>query len=243
MSIIVGVYLTHLAEASTIPLAGLTAAASLYAHHRLPVPWAPPKSSIPFIVYGGSTAVGSFAIKLARNSNIHPVIAVAGKGSHYAESLIDRNKGDAVVDYRGGVEATVQAITSSLEQAGHSTVHHAIDTAIVQQSVDVLNQCVTPSGWIDFILPNDFDVSPAVKSVTSVGSVHNHNEFGNNQDLGFIFSRYFTRALQNGTFSGHPFEVRPGGLEGVEEALKDLKAGKASATKYVFRIAETPGLA
>lgn len=216
---------------------------SLYAHHRLPVPWAPAKSSFPFIVYGGSTAVGSFAIKLARNSNIHPIIAVAGKGSHYVESLIDRTKGDAVVDYRGGVEATVQAITSSLEQAGHSTVHHAIDTAIVQQSVDVLKQCIAPGGKVDFILPHDFDVSPTIKSVTSVGSVHNHNEFGNNQELGFIFSRYFTRALQNGTLSGHPLEIRPGGLEGVEAGLRDLKEGKASATKYIFRISDTPGLA
>lgn len=232
-----------MAEASTIPLAGLTAAASLYANQRLPLPWTPATNAIPFIVYGASTAVGSFAIKLARNSNIHPIIAVAGKGSHYVESLIDRSKGDTVVDYRGGVEATIKGITSSLDQAGHSTVHHAIDTAIVQQSADVLRQCVNPGGRIDFILPNDFDVSPAVKSVTSVGSVHNHNEFGNNQDLGFIFSRYFTRALQNNTFSGHPFEVRPGGLEGVEEALKDLKEGKASATKYVFRIADTPELA
>jgi hypothetical protein len=31
-------------------------------------------------------------------------------------------------------------------------------------------------------------------------------------------------------------------LEGVEEALKDLKAGKASAIKYIFRIADTPGV-
>ncbi|KAJ6032920.1 hypothetical protein N7444_010691 [Penicillium canescens] len=65
-------------------------------------------------------------------------------------------------------------------------------------------QSVAPSGQIDFTLPNDLDVSPAIKSITSVGS------------LG--------RGL------------------GVEEALRDLKAGKASATKYVFRIADTPGI-
>lgn len=37
-------------------------------------------------------------------------------------------------------------------------------------------------------------------------------------------------ALLLGTFTGHPHEVVPGGLGGVETALKDLK--------YVFRIAE-----
>ncbi|KAL4864706.1 hypothetical protein BDV12DRAFT_8776 [Aspergillus spectabilis] len=233
---------TSFEEAATIPLAALTAAVSLYAHHRFPPPWAPSVKPTPFIVYGASTAVGSFALKMACNSNIHPIIAIAGKGSHYVESLIDRGKGDAVVDYREGVEATIKNIRSSLERSGYSTAHHAIDTVIVSESAEVLKQSVTPGGQIDFILPNDFDVSPAIKSVTSVGSVHKQPEFENNEELGFMFSRYFTRALHNGSFHGHPFEVRPRGLEGVEEALKDLKAGKASATKYIFRIADTPGV-
>lgn len=158
------------------------------------------------------------------------------------ESLIDRGKGDTVIDYREGVEATVEKIRSSIERSGHFTVHHALDAVIVAESAEVLKQSVTPGGQIDFTLPNDFDVSPAIKSVTSVGSVHKQPEFENYEELGFMFSRYFTRALHNGSFHGHPFEVRPRGLEGVEEALKDLKAGKASAIKYIFRIADTPGV-
>ena len=42
-----------------------------------------------------------------------------------------------------------------------------------------------------------------------------------------------------GWFKGHPFEVVAGGLGGVQAGLQDLKAGKASAFKYVFRIDET----
>jgi len=48
--------------------------------------------------------------------------------------------------------------------------------------------------------------------------------------------------LQEGWFTGHPFEVVPGGLGGVEQALRNLKEGKASAVKYVFRIGETAGI-
>ncbi|OJJ88747.1 zinc-binding alcohol dehydrogenase family protein [Aspergillus glaucus CBS 516.65] len=234
---------TSFEEAATLPLAALTASVSLYAHNRFPFPWVPAQKSIPFIVYGASSAVGSFAIKLASNSNIHPIIAVAGKGSHYVETLIDRSKGDTIIDYREGVEATIAGIRKGLQQAGHSTVHHALDAAIVPQSAEVLRQSVVPGGMVDFILPNDLDVSPAIHSVTSVGSVHKQPEFENNEELGFSMSRYFTRALQDKSFSGHPFKIRPGGLEGVEQALKDLKDGKASATKYIFRIAETPGCA
>ncbi|KAJ5890930.1 uncharacterized protein N7473_007158 [Penicillium subrubescens] len=233
---------TSFEEGATIPLAALTAAVSLYAHLQFPPPWRPAVKPIPFIVYGASTAVGSYAIKLACNSNIHPIIAIAGKGSQYVRSLLDQSKGDTVIDYREGIEATTKAIKDSLVLAGYSTAQHALDTIIITQSAEVLRQSVTSGGQVDFVLPNDLDVSPAVKSITSVGSVHKQLGFGNDEELGFVFSRYFTRALQNGSFSGHPFEVRPRGLEGVEEALKDLKAGRASATKYIFRIADTPGV-
>jgi len=40
----------------------------------------------------------------------------------------------------------------------------------------------------------------------------------------------------------HPHVVVEGGLAGIEKALTDLKEGKASAIKYVFRIRDTPGV-
>lgn len=75
-----------------------------------------------------------------------------------------------------------------------------------------------------------------------ISSLHNQPEFENNERLGFAMSRYFTRALQKKSLSGHPFEIRPGSLACVEQALRDLEGEKASAMKYIFRIAETPGV-
>ena len=49
----------------------------------------------------------------------------------------------------------------------------------------------------------------------------------------FGWSRLFGRGLQEGWISGHPYEVVPGGLEGVQTALENLKAGKASTAKYI----------
>lgn len=57
-----------------------------------------------------------------------------------------------------------------------------------------------------------------------------------------MFSRLFYKGLKDGWFSGHPYEVVPNGLDGVEGALKNLKEGKNSALKYVFRIKDTPRL-
>ncbi|KAL3456620.1 hypothetical protein BJX64DRAFT_281186 [Aspergillus heterothallicus] len=163
-------------EAATIPLAAMTAAL-------------PATSPIPLIVYGAST-----------------VLAHLRKGAGFVGTLLDQRKGNAVVNYRNGIDATLDAIKTSLEKkTGHSAAHHAID---------------------------------AINNL----SVHNQAYYERNAELGYIFARYLTRALQDRTFCGHPFEVRLGGLKWVEEALEDLKANKASVCKYIFRIAEIPGL-
>ena len=56
------------------------------------------------------------------------------------------------------------------------------------------------------------------------------------EDFGFVFFRLFGKGLKDGWFTGHPFEVLPGGLEGVEKGLACLKAGKNRALKYIFNI-------
>ena len=95
----------------------MTAAVGLYLRLGLPEPWFATTTPTPLIVYGASGTVVSiieqkprmnqcltilqraYAIKLAQASNIHPIIAVAGRGQPFVEKLIDRSKGDAIVDY------------------------------------------------------------------------------------------------------------------------------------------------
>ena len=232
-------------EAATIPLAALTATVALFRHLKLPTPWNPATESTPFIVYGASSAVGSYAIKLARNSNIHPIIAVAGKGTHYVETLLDRTRGDMVVDYRIGIDETISKIQEHLKAGNYGEVRHGLDPGIGLPSQKVLTEIVSPSGAINLVLPSDIDTRSATKTSTMVGIVHtraNATWGEDGSDLGLVTCRWFTKAFQTGTFEGHPFEVKSGGLAGVEQALKDLKDGKQSAVKYVFRIADTPGL-
>ena len=61
-------------------------------------------------MYGGATAVGAFATKLTRASNVHPIIALAGNGIAYVETLLDTSAGDAIVDYRNGPNALIADI-------------------------------------------------------------------------------------------------------------------------------------
>lgn len=191
--------------------------------------------------------MGSYALQLAARANIHPLLAVAGAGSAHVEKIIDRSKGDAIIDYRKGSEAVVKELQDALIAAGldHSAAMHAFDAITGHGSYQALTQVLNPSGGITLLLEYDQEVFPTTMthSRTAVGGVHYQSgHWPGDPDLGFVFSKYLGRGLADGWFKPHPYEVRPGGLGAIQGALLDLKAGKASAVKYVFRIADTEEL-
>lgn len=158
---------------------------------------------------------------------------------------MDESKGDKVFDYREGEDEMIKNIQEHLDGGEYGPVMHGLDPGIGKSSQKTLNTIVAKDGAINLVMPSDTEVASATKTMTSVGTVHNTDNGAHGsdaRDLGLVMSAWFSKALQSGSFRGHPFEVKAGGLEGVEQALKDLKDGKNSAVKYVFRIAETPGL-
>ncbi|KAF2263069.1 GroES-like protein [Lojkania enalia] len=224
-------------DAATIPLAAMTAAIGLHIRLGLPSHWTPATEPTPLVVYGGASAVGAFAIKLAQKSNIHPIIAVAGHGIPYVETLLERSKGDSIVDYRNGDDAVVQGLKQAL--AGRK-LEYAFDATSEKNSYANICKVLEPTGKITLVLPGkNYEGIPETvqQSITSVGDAH-----GKQKDFAYAYFRLMARGLDEGWFKPHPAEVVPRGLEGVEMALRNLKEGKASAVKYVFRIAETPGV-
>lgn len=245
--------LTQSIEAATIPLAAMTAALGLYQELKLPYPWSPATEPTPLVVYGGASAVGSFAIKLARLSNIHPIIAVAGNGIPKAEALLDKSKGDTVIDYREGSEAVVEGLKRVLKG---KKIRYAFDATSEHNSyVNIGHVLDEKNGQIVVVLPWEkySDMPVNVKPIpVYVASVHEgQNRFRPEQkkigplgdpDFGAVFFRFFGRGLEHGWFCGHEYRIVDKGLEGLEQALNDMKEGKVSGFKYVVKIADTPGV-
>ncbi|KAK9326618.1 chaperonin 10-like protein [Lipomyces starkeyi] len=247
---------TTFEEAATIPLAAMTAAVGLYLDLQLPLPFTPATSPVPLIVYGASTSVGGFVIKFARLSNIHPIIGIAGKGADYVETIIDRTKGDTIVDYRNGEEKVIEMIQQVIRIGGWGDIGHAFDAVSQYGSYQILGRVLNPRGRITLILPNaKYDDLPLGLTATRTNistifsdwkdaglvmpeSLDESKTAG--RDFAFAIIRLISLWLTNGLFHGHPYTVVRGGLAGVSAALKDLKSGKHSATKFVFRIADTP---
>jgi NADPH2:quinone reductase len=229
-------------DAATVPLAALTAAMALYIYMDLRPPYLPPlgQKKAPILIYGVSSAVGAFAAQLARISGVGPIIGVAGRAGDFAKSLADY-----VVDYRKGEDAVVAAIEEILTIEGvGSKVPYVFDAISGEGSFEATARIINPRGGrVAATLPpelfakdkENFKYPPGVKAaVAPVPSAHSTNK-----DFAYVWSRYLSRLLEDGRLKAHPYTVVPGGLAGVLTGLKNLKEGKASGEKYVYRIEET----
>lgn len=131
----------------------MTAALALYQHLGLPAPWNPvPKGKrVPILVYGGASAVGAFALKFAKLSNLGPIITIAGSGADFVTSL---NAADYIVDYRKN--NVVEDVKKILDEE-NVKLYHAFDAISNNTSwkhvVDILGKDGPQPGKILMVDP------------------------------------------------------------------------------------------
>lgn len=226
----------------------------MYRRLPLPYPWDPSDKPQPLLIYGAASAVGAYALKLAVLSNIHPIIAVAGRGLDFVETLIDRSRGDTLIDYRQGDDAVVEAIKVAL---GGQKLEFAFDAVSEKSTIrnvckvidrDVGKMAVVlevPADEISEGIPRN---NTAVEmSQCQLGEEELLKSSSKSKGLGIlqftaVMLKFIGRGLNEGWFSAHPHEIVPGGLHGLEGALQRLKSGSVSARKLVVRISDTAGV-
>lgn len=96
-------------------------------------------------------------MQFAQRSNIHPVIAVAGKSIAHVETLIDRSKGDVIVDYRQGADAVVAALKVAAKGA---KLNYAFDAVSEHGSYQNLVRVLEQDAALTLILPGAYDDIP-----------------------------------------------------------------------------------
>lgn len=240
-------------EAATLPLAIFTAAVGLYRNLDIPAPWdrsdekAANTGKVALVVNGASSAVGAFAVKLARlNPRIGPIIATAGGSADYVRSL----GADAVVDYRSS------SIAEDIKKAaGEAPIKYIFDAANTLASTTYLTAVIVQGGRYACTTPfaahplydkegkmlKLLEASPAeYYEQIWCGDVYDGKKAGGNL-FGWIMSRTIEQALAGEKLSGHPYEVTEGGLDGVLGVLESLKNRnlKSGNAKFVTRIRDT----
>ncbi|KAI6781197.1 uncharacterized protein J7T54_002553 [Emericellopsis cladophorae] len=241
---------TTFEEVASIPLAATTAGLAVYQRLRLPMPWQQAQKRTPLVVYGGASAVGAYAIKFASLANVHPIVAIAGRGIPYVETLLDKSKGDKVIDYREGEEHVIKEL-QSIEPNDEGKMH-AVDAVSEKGTVGHLAKMKAKDIQIATVL--DTTIKPEALAelpkhvnimFTQVGHVHRvyypnlEKDVPFDKQFGAILYPFISLGLQEGWFSGHPYEVAPGGLEeGVKVAMGKLSRGEVSAKKMLIRVAD-----
>lgn len=242
-------------QAATIPLAVLTAAFGLFHTLGLPSPWQRiPSGKIPLVIYGASSAVGAFAIKLAQAADIHPIVAIGSSNSIFVEEFLDGSKGDILIDYRAhdGPVALREALQHALKDAGvpDGRPFHALDTVSNPETFNTVlaNAMAGPPKSdhrpkIATVLPGlDYSiVDPTVEIEQAYCGLGHEGDAHDVRFAAALFSM-LSWGLEHGWLKGHPYEVRAGGLNGLESALRESKEGKIRAKKLLLKISETPGV-
>ena len=158
---------------------------------------------------------------------------------------------DAIVDYR-----SKSAAEDIKKAAGNVPIKYAFDASNSTQSVKYLTEVLSKDGRYTSTTP--VKANPVTGGDGSqekmlqaagvwyeqiwVGDVHGTGKAGG-IEFGGAMSRIIEDAIFAGKLSGHPYEVVKNGLDGLHDALVELKERKRGGNaKFVTRIADTPSL-
>ncbi len=125
---------------------------------------------------------------------------------------------------------------------------HAMDTISIDASAKLCADALSTSGGIysalepiecprkDIESKNTLAYLATGEPLTDYGRAASKEDF----DFGVMFWKLAGQLLEQGKFKVHPPSVQPNGLKGVLDGMQEMREGKVSGVKYVYRIADTP---
>lgn len=218
----------------------------LYQSLKLPFPDSPLANPVPILIYGGSTATGILGIQFAKLSGLIVITTSSPRNFDYLKSL----GADTVYDYHKDTETLAQEIKAATK----NKLTLSWDCSPTEDSARLcaLAMSDSESGKYSSLLRIDAGIiktaNPRVESESTLG----YSAFGE------TFSRYgmtFEAKPEDREFAGLFWELSRGlladgrikvakmaidqggkGLDGVLKGLDDLKQGRVSGTKLVYRL-------
>lgn len=224
-------------EAATLGVGITTVGQGMYQSLGLPWPTTPAAQPFPILIYGGSTATGTLAIQLAKLSGLTVVTTCSPRNFALVRSL----GADHVFDYSSPtVGADIRAVTNG-------ELEYVFDCISEGNSPAIAAEAIGPKGgkygallWVDKF-PRD-DVAVAVKlAYTAMGEAFTKFDTewpANPEDLEFAakFWSVAEELLAQGKLKPHPVSLGEGGLEGVLVGMEDMRQGKVSGKKLVYKV-------
>lgn len=228
------------AEAACYGIGFITIGQGLYQSLQLPWPGQSPAPGTTVLVYGGSTGMGIFALQMARLSGLRVVTTCSPRNFDFCRRL----GADACFDYRDpACAAQIRDATADGLMYAFDTISEGEAPRICAQSLSskpgVRYSALLPSG------PQSLGREDAALSASTLGytaSGEAFNVFGAElpaKPEDYEFSKKWMAVCQelaNSRKFKVDVKVREGGLDGVFGGLDDLKEGRVSAEKLVYKV-------
>ncbi|QGA21042.1 hypothetical protein EYB26_008752 [Talaromyces marneffei] len=230
-------------DASTLTLGVTTVMQGLYQKAlKLNLPDDPVKTDIPVLIYGGSTATGALGIQFAKLSGYTVITACSPRNFDYVKSL----GADKWFDYN---EPNVGA---QIREYTQNKLEYAWDTVSEEGSAKICSDALTSEPGAKY--GNILNVKSPREDVETVNTLMytvfgEAFKFGKGAELpaipeDFEYTKKFIalteKLLAEGKLKAHRVKLGADGLKGVLKGLNDMKAGKVSGEKLVYRVEETP---
>ncbi|OQU97051.1 hypothetical protein CLAIMM_03054 [Cladophialophora immunda] len=221
-------------NAATLGVAFITCGQGLYQSLGLSLPNQPIKSKEPILIYGGSSAMGTFGIQFAKLSG-YTVLATSSPRNF---DLLKSMGADAVFDYRDSDCA------AKIRQRANDNLKLVWDCISEKSSAKICTDALASGGVYGTILqvdsPRDDIQVKYTLGYTCVGEPVDKGFFKQDDTTAdFEFMKKFIpiaeSLLHQGKLKPHP--VRLGnGLENVIDGMDMLRQGKVSGEKLVYKL-------
>ncbi|KAK8249448.1 chaperonin 10-like protein [Phyllosticta capitalensis] len=228
-------------EAATLGVGITTVGQGLYQSLQLPLPTQPAQTKFPVLIFGGSTATGALAIQFAKLSGLDVITTCSPRNFDLVKSLgasaaFDYNSPTCAADIRAHTENSLYFAFDCISEGSSPQICAdalSTETSSQKPAYSALLTVKFPRQDIDHRYTLGYTV--VGEEFTKFG--HNFPAKKEDYEFGKMFWALSQKLLEEGKFRVHQPDIREGGLEGVLEGLDDLRQGKVSGKKLVYRIA------
>lgn len=233
-------------QAATLPLAFATAVQAMYRRLALPEPYQS-KTGEYFLVYGGATSVGKYAIQLGKLSGFR-VIAAASRKNHDllkslgADTLVDYHEEDWVEQVKNVCHGKLKYALDCIAQGGTpERVARALSHSKGDHLVTIIPLSKDTKSSISLSNPHVIAESTLVYTVferpLSYGGFDNCGKpTPEDKQVWEKYLRWLPKMLQEGDIK--PNRIKEvGGLNDILTGFRLSEEGKVSAEKIIYRVA------
>lgn len=197
-----------------------TVAHAFYHRMKLPSPWAPAQEPIPILVWAGATSVGIYAIKLAKLSGLR----VATTASPQNHAMLKELGAEVCFDYRD------PEAPKKIKEWSQGKIKHGIDTISDGKTTALAAQAFSDEGGqISTMFPAESGNSRVEVLDIFIFHVTEKDKVEYFQSMNEWYKKLPEFASQLKT--AMPLYQRKGGLDGLPDAIAELRSGKIRAGK------------